>query len=228
MARIPNMSKVKPIDFNEENYELRRIKNFYSPDKMGIDLSDEKSKKSFIGEIEKTIRKSFEYREMIKFLREHIDMNHCSYFKKVNNSFKGITIEVHHAPFTLYDVTCIVTQAFLDQGIPLKINVIAEQVMLLHFHGLVGLIPVSKTVHELIHSGQIFVPINNVYGDIAEFYSQYWRYMSEDQKEALAKNIKVSDTLAATPPHVLKKKFIYLDVEGQTLPHYVKAVKKKK
>ena len=224
--RIPNMSTIQPKEFSDELYELRRIKDYCEPDRLGYDLSDEKSKRVFVDYIKKKIRSSFEYKEMISFLRRNIDMNRCSYFKKVNNSIKGITIEIHHEPFTLEDITYIVLSYFIDNGIAIDPAAIAEQVMLLHFQGLVGLIPVSKTVHELIGAKQIFVPINNVYGDIEEFYKRYHDYMTEDQKAILAKSIKMSDKLAKYPPTVLKKKFIYLDVDGMSLPSYVKSKKK--
>lgn len=227
MARIPNMAKVRAIDQSEEQYELRRITTYYKPDRFGIDISEEKGKVNLVNYVEKLVRSSFEYKEMIKFLREKIDMNRCSYFKGVNNHLKGVTIEIHHAPFTLYDISYIVIDYFLENDMELNPFSIAEYVMFLHYCGMVGLFPVCKTVHELIHCGQIFVPVTHVYGDVSRFYIEYSRFMTSSQKEALLKNIKVSEKLANTPPEILQKKFIYLDVEGFHLPSPVKKRKKK-
>ena len=227
MARIPNLSKItKEID--DSQYDVKRIKEYYAFDEMGINLSEETNKVNYVNYIETIIRKSIEYKEMITFLRDNIDMDKCAYFNKVNNKYKSIKIEVHHAPFTLHDITYIVLQKFIDEGLDINTADIAEYVLLLHYQGLVGLIPLCKTVHELVHAGQIFVPVNYVYGDIGRFYIEYSEYMSEPQKEALYKNIAVSNELQTGIPKVLKKKFIYLDVQGMTLPHYVKEVRKNK
>lgn len=222
MARIPNMNKVKKLDINEPIYQTKRISNFIDPDRLGYDLSDEKSKINFVKYIEKIIRGSFEYKKMIEFLRDKIDMNHCAFFKDVNNKINGITIEIHHEPFSLYDVTYIVLQMYMDEGYPLKPSNIAEEVMLLHFFGMIGLIPLSKTVHELVHDSQIFIPITHVFGNVEKFYRQYFKYMSPQQKEILAKSIKISKQLEESVPNVLTKKFTYLDVDGMRLPAKIK------
>ena len=218
MARIPNMSKVKTHSFNEPIYEVRRYKNFIEPSELSFDLSEDKSKDQFIKYIEKLARKSWEYKKMITFLREKIDMNYCAFFRKVNNKINGKMIEIHHEPFTLYDIVAIILRQYIDEGYPLDIPNIVEDTMLLHYYGMVGLIPLSKTVHELVHAGEIFVPIEYVFGDIEGFFKKYRKYMTENQKEILAKSIKVSEQLASSTPKVLQKKFIYLDVDGMVLP----------
>lgn|SRR5574344_518028 len=227
MAIMPYLNKIKPIDEDESNYDVKRIKTYYKNDSLMYDLSDDKTKSSFVDYVEKLIRRSDEYKEMIKYLREHINMNHCSYFRKVNNGLKKITIEIHHSPFTLYDITYIVLQQHIEDELEINPFSIAEEVMYMHFRGIVGLIPLSKTVHELVHAGQIFVPINNVFGDVYGFYNEYKDYMTTKQKEMLYKNINISDKLAENIPNVLKKKFVYLDVDGMTLPHKIDKIKKK-
>lgn len=223
--RIPNINSIKKKDFDDSDYELRRIKNYYAPDEISYDISEAKSRENFVKYIKTLVRQSYEYKQMIAFLRKNIDMTHCSYFKKVNNQIKGITIEIHHDPFTIEDIIYIVLKSFLDNGMDIRPAVIAEQVMLLHYQGLIGLIPLSKTVHELVGAKKIFVPIYNVYGDIESFYKQYHEYMSEDQKSVLAKSIRLSEQLAKNEPSVLKKKFIYFDIDGMEFPKYIKKKK---
>lgn len=220
--RIPNMSKVQKRNLNEPIYEVKRISNFIEPERSGYDLSDDKSKTAFVNYIEKIIRGSWEYEQMINFLRDTIDMTYCAYFKQVNRKINGITIEIHHEPFTLYDIAYIVMKMFLDEGYPLKPAVIAEEVIYMHFLGIVGLIPLSKTVHELVGAGEISIPITYVFGDIERFYKKYFKYMTINQKEILAKSIKIANILETTSPKVLQKKFIYLDVDGMVLPSKVK------
>lgn len=227
--RIPNISNIRQTDEDfDREYDLKHIEYYYEPTKTGFDISDEKSKTKFVDYIEKIVRSSFEYRSLITFLRDHIDMNKCSYFNKVNNRLRGITIEIHHEPFSLYDIAYIVIEKFIDEDIPLEPAMIAEEVMLLHYHGLVGLIPLSKTVHELVHDNQIFIPITHVYGNISEFYNLYSKYITDHQKETLMRSIKLSEEIACTPPNVLKKKFTYLDIDGMILPKYVEKKSSKK
>lgn len=225
--RIPNMSKVSHDTVDEQQHEVKKIKDYYPYESMGYDLSEEKNKAAFVKYIKTIVRGSIEYKEMVDFLKKHIDMNHCSYFKKVNNSIKGINLEIHHEPFVLEDIVYIVIRYFLDNDLPIDPAVISEQVMLLHYQGLIGLMPVTKTVHELIHAKQIFVPITHVYGDVETFVKQYWDYMTDEQKDILAKSVKLAKKLSELPPKVLKKKFIYLDVDGMSLPQKVKSNKEK-
>ena len=76
--RIPNMSKVSQVDMSADKYEVKQIKDYYAYDKEGYDLSEEKSKASFVKYIKTLVRGSIEYKEMVDFLKKHIDMNHCS------------------------------------------------------------------------------------------------------------------------------------------------------
>lgn len=222
MSRIINMSKVKEHNLDEPLYEVRRYSYVPEPSRLAFDLSDKKSKDVFIKYIEKLARHSWEYKKMIDFLREKIDMNYCAFFKNVNNKINGIKIEIHHEPFTLYDISSIIISEFIEEGYPLDIPNIVETVLIIHYYGLVGLIPLSKTVHELVHAGEVFVPISYVFGDIEGFFNKYRKYMTENQKEFLLNSIKMSDKLANSSPKVLQKKFVYLDVDGMLLPSKIK------
>lgn len=216
--RIPNLSKMELSFKDDRDYEERRYNDYYDYDDIGYDLSDDKSKMAFIKYIKTMIRNSFEYKNMIDFLKKYIDMNHCTYFKGINNSIKGIKIEIHHEPFVLEDICYIVLRKFMEEDMEIKPSVISEHVMLLHYMGLIGLIPVSKTVHELIHDKEIFVPITYVYGNIEQFYREYHEYMTKDQKEILRKSIALSEKLENATPKALKKKFVYLDIKGMEFP----------
>lgn len=217
--RIPNMSRVRKNDFDDRQYEIKRIKNYTPADGVSYDFTDEKTKVSFIMYIEKIVRSSIEYAEFIKFLKEKLELNRCTYFKNISKSdFKNISIEIHHSPFTLFEICSIAFNKFIDEGMTIDVFRIANYVMFTHFSGDIGLVPLTKTVHELVHESQIFIPISSVYGDVGKYYMENREYMTEVQKETLLKNINATKELEEAVPHVLKKKFIYLDVEGMTLP----------
>ena len=42
-----------------------------------------------------------------------------------------------------------------------------------YYDNLIGLIPLSTTVHELVHSGYIFIPTHKVFGDYRKFLNKY-------------------------------------------------------
>ena len=65
------------------------------------------------------------------------------------------------------------------------IFLVANEVMYLHYLGWVGLVPVSESVHELIHNQYIFVPTNIVRGNFRAFVDNYYDYISPDTLDAL-------------------------------------------
>ena len=115
------------------------------------DLEDDKSYKRLIKQIESIVRTSFEYQEFRSYLVNEMNMSTCAYLEGLSSvDSNRIKIELHHTPFTLYDIVEIVVNKHkLEKGVIYLID-IAEEVMELHFRGVVGLIPLSTTVHELV------------------------------------------------------------------------------
>ena len=93
-----------------------------------------------------------------------MDMNQCSFLQVSNNDAYKIKIEIHHYPFTLYDIVCIVYKKRVANYESLDVEMIAKEVTMLHYKLLVGLIPLSVTVHQLVHEGKLFIPVQNVLG----------------------------------------------------------------
>ena len=181
------------------------------------DLNDEKSFKSYIETIEKKIvRQSFEYKALIKYLREYMDMNQCAFYQNVNNiDTTKIKIEIHHEPLTLYDICLIVYNKRVAFHESLDEEYVAKEVMYLHYNLLVGLIPLAETVHQLVHAQYLFVPTTAVLGKYREFVDRYRDYMLPEQQEALEyieKATEVYDGMDAKT--LLSKHFIYIDASG--------------
>ena len=59
----------------------------------------------------------------------------------------------------------------------LNVQMVAKEVMELHYKLIIGLIPLSETVHELVHNGFLFIPTTNVYGAYKDFVERYRVYM---------------------------------------------------
>jgi hypothetical protein len=84
--------------------------------------------------------------------------------------------------------------------------------MKLHYQCKVGLIPLSTTVHKLVHEGMVFIPVQNVRGDWLSFYKEYEPFMPQDMKDKLKNIIKFSKE--CQDYSLLETKYTYVDVDG--------------
>lgn len=185
-----------------------------------IVIMNDKQKVAFIKRLETIVRTSMEYKDYIKYLREFINMEECSFYKNVTNKYsKKISIEIHHEPFTLFDICDVILSKWLKKDWNLDPYLMAEEVMKLHYMNLVGLVPLSITVHQLVHDGKLFVPLQNVKGDFNDFIRLYEEFMSPELKSKIKAKKILSEEVVDTS--VLDKKFIYLKVEGWELPSIV-------
>ena len=146
-----------------------KIESFAAPTDMeyNVYLNTERDKEKFIKRVEKVVRSSMEYRDYIAFLKEYVNMNHCAFFNNVENAQGSrVRIEIHHEPLTLFDIVKVVVNKHIDEGIPLNDLYISDEVMNLHYTNQVGLIPLSKSIHQIVHnSNEIIIPITLVFGD---------------------------------------------------------------
>lgn len=181
------------------------------------DLFDSKEFKKYIEDCKRIIRNSFEYRRMVNYLRDYMNMNRCSFLENVsNNNDFGIKIHLHHSPFTLDDIVNVVYLKRCDCGDSLEIEMLAKEVMYLHYRLSVGLIPLSETIHKLVHNSYIFIPVQNVMGNFDVFYNDYQKYIPADMTDTYEKILAFSDTYdPSTQNKALQKNYIYYNVEGQ-------------
>jgi len=137
------------------------------------------------------------------------------------NKDSKVGIEIHHEPFTLFDITHIVISSFLSRDKAPNPLEIAEEVMLLHYRNMVGLIPLSTTVHGLVHDGRLMIPLQCVYGDYMSFIEEYYDSIPDDVMNALQAKIQMSKDIQEVDMSMLEKKYVYLNVDGYTLPQVI-------
>lgn len=212
--RDPNcIVKSYELDSPPAIIEMREIPDYNLYD---FDLNDDKSFKKYIQSIEKSVRSSFEYKEMVKFLREYMDMNQCAFYENINNTDNTkVRIEIHHEPLSLYDICLIVYNKRVAFNEPLDEEYVAKEVMYLHYNLQVGLIPLAETVHELVHASYLFVPSTAVLGKYREFVNMYEPYMLPEQLEVLEhieEATKLYDSEEAKT--ILSTNYIYIDLSG--------------
>lgn len=184
-----------------------------------VSISNDKDRKKYVDRIEKIVRTSLEYRDYIQFLKEHVGLDSCIFFQNVTNgptNKKGrISIEIHHEPLTLYDIVNAVVTKYQDEGMPLNDLLIADEVMELHYANKVGLVPLSKTAHQVIHnSTKLMVPLNMVYGEYSKFLEEYEPYIDESVFQKLEKKMDMTKSLTVESFEAIKKEFTYLEVDG--------------
>ena len=167
-AQIRNV----PINHTQnEVFEMNSIPDF---EEQAYDLTDEKDFARYISDIEKEVRGSFEYKQMIQYFKDNMDMNRCAFLQGTTiDPENRISIEIHHHPFTLYDLCIIVYNKREYFKESMELEMVAKEVMQRHYELLVGLIPLSKTVHELAHSENLFIPVDRVLGNWQRFINIY-------------------------------------------------------
>lgn len=164
------------------------------------DIYDQKDYAKFIQDTERIVRTSYEYRQLIAFLRSTEGMNKCSFLSNVTNvDNTKVKIEIHHSPLTLFDVAAAVIKKRLHNQESIDIFECAKEIMWLHYMGFVGLIPLSETAHEMVHSQYIFVPTNIVRGNYRAFVDMYYNYIDPEVLDAIDNAEHMTQEWLSTP-----------------------------
>ena len=169
-----------------ENTQIMIMDNIPPYNTEDYDLFNEKDFKKYIDDIERMVRSSREYREAVQYMRKFINMNTSLFFQNINNiETAKIKIELHHHPFTLYDIVITVFNKRSRLQEPLDIELVAKEVAYLHYFLVIGLVPLSRTEHKLVHNQALFIPLELdgkpiVLGDYNKFVEMYERDIPED------------------------------------------------
>ena len=171
-------------------------------------ITNDRQRVKLIKTIETYVRSSLEYKDLIKYLKDYIDMNQCEFFQNFDGSQKPGLIQIHHEPFDLFSITQIVMNRQEKELGYINELQVAEEVMRLHYRGLVGLIPLSVTAHELVHDGKLIVPLNCVYGKFVQFVKEYYDYVDDVLLVMLNEKIEQTKNLKAEDMSILSVRYI--------------------
>lgn len=179
-----------------------------------------RERRKFITKIEKLVRTSKEYRRYVKYLKENFDMDHCEIFTNVRTgNGKKYSIELHHEPFQLSWITDIVLTKHEDLGESLDPYLIADEITDLHYRGVVGLIPLSKTAHELVTNDRIMIPLQYIYQQYHIFAEEYDMWIPDYVKDLIQLKARLSMQAASVQSDVILDPTVtYIDVEGFQFP----------
>jgi len=155
--------------------------------------SEAKEVKAFIKNVEKQIRMSKEYKHYLGHLNNEIGLHSCSVFGNLSDDIDGLTLEYHHYPFTLYDIVEICMNKRILNNEKFTSMDIIDEVLMLHQLNEVGLVKLSKTAHELVHAGKIFIKLESVFGDVNKFIKKYKDYIPDETLENYNNLIDMND-----------------------------------
>lgn len=185
-------------------------------------ITTDKQRVKLTKEIESYCRGSLEYSDIIAYLRKYVDMNECTFLNEFKADKKRGMIEIHHAPFTLFSIVDTVMRKHEDQLGKIDEFKVAEEVMRLHYGGLVGLVPLSVTCHQLVHDDKLTIPLWCVYGRFVEFTKRYYDWIPDSLLMSLNEQVQLSRKFKANPEalreanKILYVQYVYLDVDGET------------
>ena len=142
------------------------VANYGEATFYGDALYDDKARTKFIKVIVAMVRKCPEYARYRTFLLENLDMDRCSILSELSpEEVSAAGLEIHHAPLSLYDITeLILGQMQVDRMRTTTFSV-ANRVMAYHWKGYVGLVPLTQTIHEAVHAGQVHVDPRTIFGN---------------------------------------------------------------
>lgn len=147
---------------------------------------------SFVKRCEQYIRASDDYKEFIKWIKNVVGLNFCAVSPKIVGSDK-VEIEMHHGPlFTLYDCVSCAIEYRLDKRLKVNTFTVTDQVLQDHFDLIISIVMLAKTFHEAVHNTDIFLNINQRFGDISGFLNKYSDYLDDNQRYKVFQYMKFS------------------------------------
>ena len=189
------------------------------PERETYTFRTPKERVKFIKQVEATCRKSMEYKEYMRFLKRNTDLRRCTILKGLNTEGgKKYTIEIHHEPFTLFDIVETVLNKREMEGQKIDPLDIADEVMALHYDGKVGLIHLSTTMHQLVHDDKIFIPLQYIYQSYNEFYTEYKPYFNPLVIEKIEMKVEMSLKTDNFISDSIDPQFTYVHIDGFDFP----------
>jgi hypothetical protein len=213
---INPMNLIKVDDVRDEEGKTFHIGPLSDYDTEEYDLTNPKDFERFIKDVKSEVRGSFEYRELIRYLREYGGMDRSGLNPNISNSDGSkVKIEIHHTPFVLEDIVKIVYEKRRFYHEDISVQMIAKEVMECHYKCLVGLYPLTATEHELVHNGYLFIPPSNVFGNYKRFMETYSSFIEDEDKETIEEIEGYEQSFDPNEQNkLLAQSNIYLDPAG--------------
>lgn len=181
MAKLPN------IKFTGDISKFVEAKDnpdaFISYEKDADYFLDGINYSKFVKGVEKMVRTSKEYSVFTGIIKNVYGLNFCQVFSNITESNGKVHIDMHHGPiFTLYDISAVVTNDYLNRGKPVTTMRIANDVIQLHYDEKVQVVMLARTPHEAVHNRDIFLNVKQGFGNVDAFIKEYTNALDDEQK----------------------------------------------
>jgi hypothetical protein len=161
---------------------------------------DDKIFSRFVKSVEKLVRTDKSYLNYVGKIKD-TETNLAKDVILNNLRSLDVTIEMHHHPFTLYDIVSIVALHNFNNDIPFTSFSLAKEVIGLHYANMVGLAPMSITTHQLAHisvehkSKRKYVSLTKkqIFGKYEDFVKMYKDGMTLETRQKYADFEEISN-----------------------------------
>lgn len=158
---------------------------------------------SFVKAVERMVRSSSYYSRYIKYLKEEIGLRACQVLSNIEDEYADI--EMHHGPIlTLFDYAAIITDYMLATNQKINTFRVADILLEEHYNHNVQVVMLSKTVHEQVHENNIFINLNQAFGDLNAFLKKYRLGIHPEQVQKINHYIELSKKYDSFDKDVLK------------------------
>ena len=197
--------------------DVNLVVNEFDIDSCKYISEEDLTEKSITSLEKKVIRNSYEYKSYINYLKNELDLTQCALLPGIDIKTDPVSLEFHHYPLTLYDITLTVACQLIasSDGKAVSGFDIAEQVMKEHYENNIGLIPLTKTLHQMAHSNSITIPLDKVSGNYKNFYNKYKEFMPAEVLERYEDTMAIAsgDKINESNREKLDKKILFLNIK---------------
>lgn len=174
---IEDIENNNSLEFDEESNTLVSSDYPLTLSLRRTDIVEEKEMNKFIKACEGMIRHSIEYKLWTSYVKEALGLKVCSVTGEVNDETR---VEIHHHPFTLYDITKGVILRYIASSKEFCSFDVALDVIQLHYQMYAPFCLLVSSIHEKYHNGFINIPMEIVKGDTKYFISTYGSFMDDE------------------------------------------------
>lgn len=150
---------------------------------------------AFIKGVERLVRSSVYYNRYVAYIKGDIGLNKCQVLSNIEDEADAKTqmLEMHHGPIlTLFDIVAIVVDYMLYHNKPINSFNVANIVIDEHYRNNVQVVMLSKTVHQQVHSRNIFINVKQAFGNINAFLTKYRDGLSKEHIDKINHYIELS------------------------------------
>lgn len=177
------------ITYDKESNKLQSELSEYTLRMCRDNIEDDKEMNKFIKKCESMIRTCVEYGEWTDYIRNVMEITECQI---TGNSHCNAKTDVHHHPYTLYDIVKgVILKRIVNEKEFSSIDIVKE-VIELHYEMKVPFIVLIKSLHEMYHNSALSLPMELVQGDHLYFLNTYSHFLEDDDMEPILNKLKVN------------------------------------